>query len=125
MGVTTKSGVQAPGHSRETSGPYASAALIRQFIERIRTQEGRRLFGTLFLGKMVGLAAIFLGIKGISALLGGAAGAAGLPHQTATAVDVVNPLNTVLATAFQEHGGPAYHFEFGRWDAAPAGTESD
>jgi Amt family ammonium transporter len=76
--------------------------MIRQFIARIRTQEGRRLFGTLFLGKMVGLAIIFLGIKGFSALLGGAAGAAGLPKQAADAVDVVNPLNTVwvLVTAF-------------------------
>ena len=77
--------------------------MVKLFIERIRTAEGRKLFGGLLLAKATALALLFFGIKSFGYFLGGPAQAAGVPGATDVPIgDVVNGLNTawVLIAAF-------------------------
>jgi Amt family ammonium transporter len=75
--------------------------MVKLFIERIRTVEGRKLFATFFVGKLTAAVLILLAIKSFGAFMGGPAHAAGVPGATEVP-DLTNALNTtwVLVTAF-------------------------
>jgi Amt family ammonium transporter len=76
--------------------------MVKLFMERIRTAEGRKLFATFFVGKMAAATLLLLGIKSVGFFLGGAAHASSAPRATDEMANVISGLNTawVLVTAF-------------------------
>ncbi len=75
--------------------------MVKLFIERIRTAEGRKLFATFLVGKLAAIALLFAGVKALGFFLGGPVSALA-PGASTEVPDLTNPLNTtwVLVTAF-------------------------
>src|SRR5947209_4644655 len=78
------------------------ARMIRTRLRRLRDRDTRRLIVVIMAGKMLGIVAALVAIKGIAWYFGAQASAATLRQAAVKADDVINPINTiwVLVTAF-------------------------
>ncbi|MEY2571329.1 MAG: ammonium transporter, Amt family, partial [Acidimicrobiaceae bacterium] len=76
--------------------------MIRKRLRRFREKDTRKLFGTILLGKMLGIVAILVTMKLFAFFFDSAAGATPLQDAASTTDAWVSPINTmwVLVTAF-------------------------
>ena len=76
--------------------------MIRTRLQRLKQKDTRRLLAVILGGKMIGIAALLLLVKGFSSYFDSAAGASPLADVVHQTNDFVSPVNTiwVLVTAF-------------------------